>query len=344
VLVRTALKLRFGERLVIVQDAASESIAAALADAADEAGAWVKRARLDEMPSIGGGRPHKTLPERLALSLQQAHAGVFVAGGPHAEATMRQELLHLVREYKLRHAHMPGITEAAFLAGLTEDCDAVARMGREVLKKLEKARVLQAYSNAGTQLRVELAEGTRWVAQLGELAAGTWGNFPAGALYTSPARISGVFVADASVGEFFGAREGLLIEKPVRFFVDDGKIAHVEHEGSKNLLRDIESMLAFSANSARVGLVAVGVNFGVAKQIGDAAVDQTSPGLHLGVGDPAGRSTGAAWSAPTCFAACQSGSRLVLDGEVLIDCGKLRGPPDVPTPPPARKDSGTHVI
>jgi leucyl aminopeptidase (aminopeptidase T) len=335
VLVRTGIKLRFGERLLIVQDTTSDDIAAALAEAADEVGAWVKRARIDAMTSLAGGRPHKTAPERLVLGMAQANASVFVASGPTSEAPMRQEILHLVREHKLRHAHMPGITETAFMAGLTHDCEAVARLGREVLARIEHASVLQVYSSAGTQLRVELPQDARWVAQLGELSPGTWANFPAGALYASPEKVTGVYVADASLGEFFGAREGLLTEKSVRFFLQDGKVVHVE-SARPELARDIQAMLSFSANSARVGLVALGVNLGVASPVGDAAVDQTAPGLHLGIGDPAGRSTGAGWSAPTCFAACGAAMRVVVDGEVLVDSGKLHGSEE---PAKKRRDS-----
>jgi leucyl aminopeptidase (aminopeptidase T) len=169
---------------------------------------------------------------------------------------------------------------------------------------------------------VELAPDARWFAQLGVLAPGRWGNFPAGAIYTSPASASGVFVADASMGEFFGAREGVLRANAVRILVDGGRVVGVESR-SAQLKRDIEAMLAVSPNSDRIGLVSIGVNPGLDSPVGDAIVDQNMPGLHIGIGDPAAKTTGASWSAPTCFAACEAGSRVAVDGEVIIEAGRV---------------------
>lgn len=47
VLVQTALKIRPGERLVLVDDAASLLVGDVIAAEAESSGAWVKRARLD---------------------------------------------------------------------------------------------------------------------------------------------------------------------------------------------------------------------------------------------------------------------------------------------------------
>ena len=325
VLTRTALKLRFGERLVVVQDEGSAAIASAIAESAEDAGAWVKRVRLDQMVSGGAGRPHRVVPEALVFGLKEAHASVFVASALHQETRMRQAMLQLTRDFGLRHAHLPGITEAAFITGMRLGLDEVARVGREVLLRVANVRKIQVFSDAGTALEIELSKGGRWAEQLGVLERAAWTNYPAGALYASPESVSGVFVADASLGEFFGAREGHLEQKRVQLFISAGRVVRVECAASPMLQRDIEAMLTFSSNSARVGLVAIGVNYGIEAPIGDVMVDQNIPGLHLGIGDPAGKSTGAGWSAPTCFAACEAKSRVVADGDVIVDRGQLRG-------------------
>jgi leucyl aminopeptidase (aminopeptidase T) len=184
------------------------------------------------------------------------------------------------------------------------------------------ARRIVTESAAGTSLRIDLGQDARWHAQLGVLEPGVWGNLPAGAVYASPADASGVFVADASVGEFFGLREGILRANPVRLLVDGGRIVDVEAR-SAQLRRDIDAMLRISPNSDRIGLVSIGVNPGLDLPVGDALVDQNMPGLHIGIGDPAAKATGATWSAPTCFAACQAASRVLVDGEVVIDSGRV---------------------
>lgn len=323
VLVQSALKLRAGERVVLVEDAGALAIADAVAGAVESCGGWVKRCRLDRMTTGGGSsRPHKVIPELLLLALHDADASVFVASAPAAELSMRQALLHVARQRRLRHAHMPAVTEAVFAAGMRLDYAQVQRLGARVLARLTGARTLMTESPAGTSLVVALAPEAKWLAQLGALQAGEWGNLPAGALYTSPADVSGVFVADASVGEFFGAREGLLRANPVRFLVDGGRVVDVQTR-SAELRRDIEAMLGVSANSDRVGLVAIGVNTGIGAPMGDVLLDQNAPGLHIGIGDPAARATGAGWSAPTCFAACQVASRVLVDGEVIVEAGRV---------------------
>jgi leucyl aminopeptidase (aminopeptidase T) len=340
VLVRTGLRLAFGERLVLVHDDACRAIADAVEEAAAEVGAWVRRIQLDRL----GTRPLRVAPELLAAALAEASASVFVARALHQEAPMRQELLHLAQRAGLRHAHLPGVSEGVFVAGLAVDQGDVAKATRDLAAKLTSVRTLFVDSPGGTALRVELAkEGVapKWFSQVGVVEPGSFSNFPAGALYASPASVDGLFVADASLGEFFGAREGSLAQKSVRFYVEGGRVTDVECEASPSLCRDIEAMLSFSANSARIGLVALGANFGIEAPLGDALLDQNYPGLHLGVGDPAGRLTGAGWSAPTCFAACEAASRVIAEGELIVQGGKL-GASVRPRPP--RKDSPTPAV
>jgi leucyl aminopeptidase (aminopeptidase T) len=295
----------------------------AVATAVEASGGWVKRARLDRLASAGGsGRPHKIVPDPLLIALRDADASVFVASALPAELTMRQALLHVVRQRGLRHAHMPGVAADAFVAGMRLDYAQVERLGQRVLGRLSGTKSILAESPAGTSLRVDISPDARWFAQLGVLAPGRWGNLPAGAIYTSPTSANGIFVADASLGEFFGAREGVLRANPVRLLIDGGRVVGVESR-SPQLKRDIEAMLRISPNSDRIGLVSIGVNLGLDSPVGDALVDQNMPGLHLGIGDPAAKTTGATWSAPTCFAACEAASRVVVDGEVIIEAGRV---------------------
>ena len=93
----------------------------------------------------------------------------------------------------------------------------------------------------------------RWVPRLGALAPGKWVNFPAGALYASPQSADGTFVADASLGEYFGAREGLLLRKPVYLQARSGARRERGSAHAPALEAEIRQMLAFGANSERVG-------------------------------------------------------------------------------------------
>jgi leucyl aminopeptidase (aminopeptidase T) len=319
VLVGHALQLKPGEKLVVFTDRGSRDLATAIADAAKTVSADAIVADLDDV----GARPHKLLPDAWSFALALAQASVFVATAPAEELSMRQHLLHLVAAHRLRHAHMPGISRDVFVRGVrVRDIRSVAR-ARRLHDVLASARTIECASAAGTSLRVELEPGTRWFAQLGVLEAGRWGNLPAGAIYASPANVDGVFAANASLGEWFGRREGSLAGKPVRFRIRGGQVVEVFALHARELEREIESVLEVAANSSRIGVVSLGVNDALEGAFGDPLVDQNLPGLHLSIGDPAARITGARWSAPTSFAACQVGATVIVDGVRVIADGKL---------------------
>jgi aminopeptidase len=322
VLVQTVVKLRADESFVIVADEATDDIGHALRRAGEAAGATVTLLRLDLVRSLAtnstGERPHKVLPDAVRRALQAARASCYIASAPHQEVSMREQMTHLLATYGVRHCHMPGVTARGFVAGFKLGYDKVASWGHGLRKLLELAHSLESESAAGTKLHVELAPRAKWSEKLGEAHPGQCVTLPAGALYTSPERINGAFVANASVGEFFGARAGLLLRSPVRFTIAEGRVTSVEAPQGADLERDVRAMLAVAPNSDRVGMVVVGVNMGVEAPTGDASVDQNLPGLHLVFGDPSGKDTGATWTARTQFVGCQSAGRVSIDGTVAI--------------------------
>lgn len=326
VLVRTGIRLAQGERFVIVGDAESQPMLAALEAAGREAGAEVSALRLDQLRSYStnhsGERPHKVLPDGVRRAMLSAQASAFVASAPHAEASMRDQLLHVAAACKGRHVHMPGISPLAFASALREDFARLAAQGQAVERRLEGAREITCESLEGTKLTIRTGPPRRWVARLGQLQAGESVILPAGSIFTCPETISGTFVAGASVGEYFGAREGLLAE-PVVFEIVDCRVMNVIAPNSPNLVREIENMLHVAPNSDHVGLVVIGVNEEVGAPTGEVAVDQTRVGLHLVIGDPIAKLTGATWSARTSFGACQVRGTVRVDGAVIADDGKL---------------------
>lgn len=325
VLVKTALRLTAGERFVIVGDQNTTAILAALERAGRAADAEVAPLRLDQLRSFStnhsGDRPHKVLPDGVRRAMLSAQASAFVASAPRAESSMRDQLQHIVGACRVRHAHLAGITPAAFSAGLAVDHGAIAASGEVLLRRLEVASEITCTSRAGTNLVVHPGA-RRWVARVGHISPGESVLFPTGSLCVSPESVRGCFAADASLGEFFGARERLLRE-PLLFDIEDGSVRRVRCSGSPELVRDVEAMLAVAPNSERVGLVVLGLNTGPAAPIGSVAVDQHRPGLHVVIGDPQSKLAGVGWSARTSFAACQSSSTVSIDGVVVARDGEL---------------------
>jgi leucyl aminopeptidase (aminopeptidase T) len=326
VLVSTVLHVKDNDRFVIVYDATTSEIASLVAQVGEGAGALVTLAPLDQLKSVStnhsGERPHKVLPDALRRALLAAQVSVYLATEPHAELPMREQLSYLVGACGVRHAHLPGISKQGFCRGLALDASKIEQWGRGMGRLVELARVLDAESPAGTRLRVHLGKASRWSMHLGVLHPGKMGRLPAGALYATPESAEGTFVANASIGEFFGAREGLLLQTPVRFTIADGKVTAVDTTLA-GLKKELEHVLSMGPNSDRVGLVTLGVNAGIAMPTGEASVDENLPGLHLVIGDPGGRVAGLDWTARTSFAACGSGGRLLVDGTLAIEDGKI---------------------
>jgi hypothetical protein len=218
---------------------------------------------------------------------------------------------------------MPGLSPRAFAYGMKMDASRLESWGRAMERRLELARALDVESTAGTKLRLDFPADYRWAESLGVISPGKWAQLPAGALYAQPDSVDGVFVANASFGEFFGAREGILLHKAVKLHIERGRVARVEAPAAPELARDVEAMLSVAPNSNRIGLAVVGVNVGLEAPTGDAAVDQNLPGLHLVIGDPAGRIANSSFSARTSFFACAAGGRVSVDGSMAIDGGKV---------------------
>jgi leucyl aminopeptidase (aminopeptidase T) len=320
------MKAKPGERVVVVGDAESTSVADAIAQAAAAAGADVANTRLDLLRSVAtnhsGERPHKVLPDVIRRAMLGAQASAFVATAPHAETSMREQLVHIVGACGVRHAHMPGISPATFVRAHRVDYPKLGLWGRGVLHRVELARKLEIESAAGTKLSVMLGASSRWTMHVGEMDRGKAVTFPAGALFAHPDRVDGELVVNASLGEFFGAREGLLVDRPVRLTIEASRVTKVLAP-TPTLQTDIEKMLALAPSSDRVGVVALGVNVGVGEPTGDASLDLTRPGLHLVVGDALGRVPAPGFTARTSFAACQASCRVKADGLVIVDDGKI---------------------
>jgi leucyl aminopeptidase (aminopeptidase T) len=323
--VRSALRVTTGERFVVVGDTSTANVMAALETAGREAGAEVAALRLDLLRSQStnhtGERPHKVLPDGIRRAMLSAQASVFIASAPRAESSMRDQLQHIASACKVRHAHLPGISAQAFVAGCSTDHEQLRADAARLMQILEVGREIRSTSAEGTNLVVHPGA-QPWLRRVGDVLPGESVLFPTGSVVISPENVRGTFAATASLGEFFGARERLLLE-PMIFEIDGGCVRSVRSAGTPELVRDVEAMLAVAANSDRVGLVVLGINTGSPEPLGTAAVDQHRPGLHLVLGDPQTKLARISWSARTSFAACQSASSVSVDGVSVITEGRL---------------------
>jgi hypothetical protein len=212
-------------------------------------------------------------------------------------------LLYLGRTSKIRHAHMPGISRLAFARGARIDYRKVALLGQRMLEKLRRARILESHSELGTHLGVELLRARPGFRSSACSSRGAGATFRRRAL-----RVAGD-----------GRRD---VRRNTRRWASSSVCARArssERRWSSPSNADACSacvvppsswsrhrgMLGFSANSNRVGLVAVGVNLGIHTGHRRGARRSESARFAHRQSVTSGKVTGADWRAPTSFAACR---------------------------------------
>jgi leucyl aminopeptidase (aminopeptidase T) len=306
-----------GERLAIIVDSPREPLGEALAATAKAAAA---RAEILTLESFGP-RPIRATPPAIRDALSRSHASVLLIGFVDGEYAMRGEIITLANGGGLRHAHMIGVGRAAMLAGFSVDPHRVQGATHAVRARLRADSVLHLRSPGGSELEVRLDPACRWQERVGIVRSGRWENLPSGELFTCPADVNGVFVADAAMGSHLGQAAGMLARKPLRFEIKSGTCRAVTCPDHA-LARDVQSLLRTDRYSDRVGMVMLGTNVGILSPTGEILCDQNLPGLHIGFGATFPEQTGATWSATTQVAVTGTGASVDLDRVPLLRNGR----------------------
>ncbi len=306
-----------GDRIVIVVDEARTALGAALADAAITVGGLSEVVVLERL----GKRPLRSLPTPLRELLGQAQASVMLVSFEEGESDMRRAVVDAVAELQLRHGHMVGLGRRSLLTGFSVDPQRVLDATRAVRMRLRPDSVLRLRSPSGSDLTVKLDPKVRWNERVGLIRPGRWENLPSGELFTCPADVNGVYVADACVGGAVGAQAGVLERTPVRFEIRGGVCRTIQCP-DRLLAAGIDSALKAERHGDRVGMVILGTNVGIRDATGEVICDQNLPGLHLGFGATMSDQNGATWDSRTQLLCASRGGDVDLDGAPLLRDGR----------------------
>jgi leucyl aminopeptidase (aminopeptidase T) len=315
--VETALGIVAGDRLVVVVDAARETLGATLAEVARGLGGEPEVVLLESLAR----RPLRSLPPQLRAELTRAQASILLVGFEEGERQMRHEFMQLVGDLRLRHAHMVGVGRRAMMAGFSADPQRVLDATRAVRTRLRPDSVLRLRSPAGSDLEVRLDPRHRWQERVGIVRPGRWENLPSGELFTCPGEVNGVFVADASLGGTVGAQAGALGRTPLRIEIRAGVCRGVQCV-DRALATAVDGLLRAERNGEKVGMVVLGTNIGMRDATGEVVSDQNMPGLHVSFGATFAEQTGAAWDAPSQLMMAGSRADVDLDGVPLLRQGR----------------------
>jgi leucyl aminopeptidase (aminopeptidase T) len=190
--VNQALRIRKGEKLLLVTDTAKLEIAEALAWHAQKAGAEVTTCLMTETlrPITGPTRQFREL-------IRGASATAYLLEGRFAEKPFRGFMVAEGAKHG-RVCMMPGITRDMMERLVAVDFSEMARFTAKVIRAVKDADEVVVENPAGTRIAFSVKSRT-WVNSCGDISRkGRHGNLPAGECYTAP--VEETFTGKIAIG------------------------------------------------------------------------------------------------------------------------------------------------
>jgi leucyl aminopeptidase (aminopeptidase T) len=316
--IRTCLRVRPDERVVIVTDRETEEIAASLADQAREVGSPVETLVMEDY----GARPMLLLPPPIAAALERAHVSIYAGQPKEGELAFRRDLTAIVDRRQIRHAHMVSISPRIMVEAMRANFDEVDAISCRLRDRAEKADRITAASPGGSRLEATFDPEIKWLKTSGLISPSKWANLPGGEVLTAPARVDGVYVADGVVGEYLCARYGDLQSNPLTVEIANSRIVDVRC-ARPDLVADFRAYTSTDENSDRVGEFAIGTNIALHDVIGNILQDEKLPTLHIAFGHPYAEHTGASWRSSTHIDIVGRDFSIWFDGDKIMEAGKF---------------------
>ncbi|MBV8063716.1 MAG: aminopeptidase [Nevskia sp.] len=308
--IETCLRVRADERVTVITDRATATVAASLMAQVERLGGNGRVFVLEDFAA----RPMKVMPLEILFELGNSAVGIYAATPQPGEVFARGQAIRLASKRKIRFGHMVGITEQVMMEAMRADFFAINRMSLRLLRTLRETRHVRVTTAAGTNLEAFCQPPRyRWVKTSGLISRDIWGNLPGGEIFTCPASVNGVFVANATIGDHFCEKYGDLERTPLIVKVKDGRLESV-YSDRRDLAEEFYDYCHSEENSDRVGEFAIGTNLSVKRFIGNMLQDEKHPGIHIAFGEPCGNLTGADWRAKTHVDLLTRGTNFWLDG------------------------------
>ena len=311
------LSIDRGERVALIADEPSAEVAASLERALEGAGA-VKECVLIERVAT---RPLTHAPREVLDALERADAGILCVQPQQGELGSRMAIVAAVERRGIRYAHMVGVTPDIMVQGMRADYRLVDRLSTRLCERMRDAETLRVETAAGTSLMASFDSSLSWIKTSGLISTRYWSNLPAGEVFTTPARVDGMFVCNGTAGDYFGQKYGDLSSTPLTLEIAEGRLVTV-HCARTDLEQEFWHYCHTDENSDRVGELAFGTNIALHEMIGNLLQDEKIPGVHLAFGDPYGSQTGADWKSRTHVDVLTRGCDVWIDDDQVIRRGE----------------------
>jgi len=313
------LGVRPGERVVVIADEVSRSVAASLECALREQNAEFTGLLLENF----GPRPMNGAPEAVLEALENTDVGMLCMTPQPGELSARMAIVRVVERRQIRYAHMIGVTPEIMQQGMRADYRKVDELSNRLRERMLRAETLTVKTAAGTSFSAHFDQGLDWVKTSGLISPRYWSNLPAGEVFTTPATVDGTFVCDATAGDYFNGKYGDLRATPLTMKIEGGRLVEVDC-ARKDLEEEFWNYTHTDENSDRVGELAFGTNLGLTEMIGILLQDEKFPGVHIAFGDPYGSQTHADWKSRTHVDVLTRNCDVWIDDDQVIEKGRYQ--------------------
>jgi aminopeptidase len=317
--VEVCLGVRRGERVVVIADEISRSVAASLEKALRERDAEFSGLLLEDY----GPRPLQGAPAAVLEALEKADVGVLCMTPQPGELGARMAIVQVVERRQIRYAHMVGVNPEIMQQGMRADYRKVDELSDRLRERMLKAETLTVKTERGTAISAHFDPRLDWVKTSGLISPRYWSNLPAGEVFTTPATVDGTFVCDATAGDYFNGKYGDLQAAPLVMEISGGRLKQVECP-RKDLEDEFWRYCHTDENSDRVGELAFGTNLGLTRMIGILLQDEKFPGVHIAFGDPYGSQTHANWKSRTHVDVLTRECDVWIDEDQVIEKGRYQ--------------------
>lgn len=325
--VENCIKLKNGERVVIITDEETQSLARAIEKVAREHTDKVNFFKMEDFGerSLDGSSPLK-FPNEIEDAMMQTDVSFFIAQGKPGELqSFRKPMTAVVEKKKIRHAHMIGFRERMMAEGMASDYKQIQEVSRKVFDMVKDAKQIRVTTPAGSDFTAAFSPDRRWVISDGNITREKWNNLPDGEVFTAPIDVNGHVVIDGTLGDFFCEKYGDLSKTPVEFDLKNGRAVKGSVRCSNSgLLSEFEKYVFGDVeNSDRVGEFAIGTNIGLKQLIGNLLQDEKFPGIHIALGDSYAHMTGADWTSKTHVDGVMKSATIIVDNKPIMKDGQF---------------------
>jgi aminopeptidase len=317
--IETCLNVKSRERVALIADQLSRSVAASLAAALRDRHADCTELLLEDF----GPRPMKAAPQPVLEALETSDVGILCVNPQPGELAARMAIVNVVERRQIRYAHMVGVTPQIMQQGMCSDYRLIDRLSDKLRNRMLRAETLTVKTAAGTKIAAHFDRGLDWVKTSGLISPRYWSNLPAGEVFTTPATVDGTFVCDATAGDHFNGKYGDLQATPLVLEIQGARLVHAQCR-RKDLEQEFWDYCHTDENSDRVGELAFGTNLGLSEMIGILLQDEKFPGVHLAFGDPYGSQTHANWKSKTHVDVLTRQCDVWIDSDQIIAKGKYQ--------------------